>query len=59
MSTKIEKRIVKSKAVSTKVTEEQNEKLELLAQQKGVTKSSLISQLLAIGFVQASKYKSF
>ncbi len=59
MSTQIKKRIVKSKAVSTKVTEDQNEKLELLAKQKGVTKSSLIAQLLAIGFVQASKYKSF
>lgn len=59
MSTKIEKRVVKSRAVSTKVTEEQNEKLEELAKQKGVTKSHLISQLLAIGFVQATKFKSF
>ncbi len=59
MSTQIKKRIVKSKSISTKVTDEQNQKLELLAEQKGVTKSSLIAQLLAIGFVQASKYKSF
>ncbi len=52
---KIEKKVVKSKAVSTKVSELQNQKIETLAKKKGVTKSSLISQLLGIGYKEVAK----
>jgi predicted DNA-binding protein len=52
---KIEKKEVKSKAVSTKVTELKNQKLETLAKKKGVTKSSLIEQLISIGYEQVTK----
>ncbi len=54
---KIEKKVVKSKAISTKISEEQNKKLEKLAEEKGVTKSNLISQLIAIGFEKATRRK--
>lgn len=52
---KIEKKIVKSKAISTKVTELQNQKIETLAKNKGVTKSNLISQLMSIGYKEVAK----
>jgi hypothetical protein len=53
----IEKKVVKNKAVSTKITELQNQKLETLAKKKGITKSNLISQLLSLGFEQVAKKK--
>jgi len=52
---KIEKKVLKSKAISTKVSELQNQKIETLAKNKGVTKSNLISQLISIGYKQVSK----
>ena len=52
---KIEKKIVKSRAVSTKLSELQNQKLETLAKKKGITKSNLISQLIGIGFKEVAK----
>lgn len=54
-SVKIEKKVVKNKSVSSKITELQNQKLETLAKNKGVKKSSLIAQLLAIGFKEITK----
>ena len=52
---KVERKQLKSKGVSSKITEKQNKKLETLAQQKGLTKSNLIGQLLEIGYKQATK----
>ena len=52
---KIEKKQLKNKAVSTKITELQNQKLETLAKKKGITKSNLVSQLLGIGFKEVAK----
>jgi len=54
-SVKIEKKVVKSKSISSKISELQNQKLETLAKNKGVTKSNLIAQLLAIGFKEITK----
>ena len=54
-SVKIEKKVVKSKGVSSKISELQNQKLETLAKNKGVKKSSLIAQLMAIGFKEVTK----
>ena len=54
-SIKIEKKVVKNKSVSSKISELQNQKLETLAKNKGVKKSSLIAQLLAIGFKEITK----
>ena len=54
-SVKIEKKVVKNKSVSSKISELQNQKLETLAKNKGVKKSSLISQLMAIGFREVTK----
>lgn len=54
-SVKIEKKVVKNKSVSSKISELQNQKLETLAKNKGVTKSNLIAQLLAIGFKEVTK----
>ena len=52
---KIEKKVAKNKSVSTKLSDLQNQKLETLAKNKGVTKSSLIAQLIAIGFKEVTK----
>ena len=52
---KIEKKVAKNKSVSTKLSDLQNQKLETLAKNKGVTKSSLMGQLLAIGFKEVTK----
>ena len=54
---KLEKKTPKSKAISTKITEEQNEKLENMAKKSGITKSNLIFQLISIGFGEVSKSK--
>jgi len=47
--------VVKNKSVSSKISELQNQKLETLAKNKGVSKSNLIAQLLAIGFKEITK----
>ena len=52
---KIERKQLKSKGISSKITEKQNKKLETLAKQKGLTKSNLIAQLLEVGYKQATK----
>jgi len=52
---KIERKQLKAKAVSSKITEKQNKKLKTLADQKGITKSNLIGQLLEIGYKQSTK----
>ena len=44
---------------SSKITEIQNDKLEVLAKKSGVTKSNLISQLLEIGYKNITKNKTF
>lgn len=54
-SVRIEKKVVKNKSISSKISELQNQKLETLAKNKGVTKSSLIAQLIAIGFKEITK----
>ena len=51
----IERKIIKSKSVSSKITEKQNKKLETLAKNKGITKSNLISQLIGIGYEKTMK----
>ena len=56
---KITKKIVKSKAVSTKITEDQNKKLEALAEKHGVTKSALIADLLENGYKALTRNKTF
>ena len=55
----IEKKVSKTKSVACKITEDQSEKLEKLAAKKGVTKSSLIAQLIGIGFKEVTKNKTF
>jgi len=52
---KIEKKVVKNKSISSKISELQNQKLDTLAKNKGVKKSSLIAQLIAIGFKEITK----
>lgn len=56
---KIEKKIVKKSTISAKITDEQNQKLEALAKKSGVTKSSLVAQLIGIGYKQITKNKTF
>lgn len=55
----IEKKIAKSKTITSKITEEQNEKLEKLADKFNITKSNLIGQLLEIGYKTQTKNKTF
>jgi len=55
----LEKKESKTKNVSSKITESQNEKLEKLAKKNGITKSNLISQLLENGYKNITKNKTF
>ena len=55
----IEKKVSKTKSIACKITEDQNKKLEQFAAKKGVTKSSLIAQLIGIGFKEVTKNKTF
>ncbi len=55
----IEKKVSKTKSVACKITEDQDKKLVALAEKKGVTKSSLIAQLIEIGYKQVTKNKTF
>lgn len=52
---KLERKQLKVKAVSSKITERQNKKLETLAKKKDITKSNLIAQLLNIGYKEITK----
>lgn len=56
---KITKKEVKSKAVSTKLTEDQNAKLEKLAEKNRVTKSALVAHLIEEGYKMATRNKTF
>jgi len=55
----IEKKESKTKNISSKITNSQNEKLEKLAEKYGITKSNLISQLLEEGYKKITKNKTF
>lgn len=56
---KITKKVSKTKAVSTKLTEEQNVKLEALAKKHDMTKSALVAELLEIGYKSTTRNKTF
>lgn len=49
----------KKKTVCSKITDSQDEKLIRLAEKHGITKSNLLSQLIEIGFKEASGNKTF
>lgn len=55
----LEKKQPKNKSVSTKITEDQLKKLDELAEKEGMTRSNLINQLLASGFVKETRFKNF
>jgi hypothetical protein len=55
----IEKKVAKVKSVACKITAEQDTKLIKLAAKMGVTKSSLIAQLIGIAYMEVSKNKVF
>jgi len=55
----LNKKEVKEKTVSTKITKSQNEKLEKLTKKFKITKSNLISQLIEIGYKNITKNKTF
>jgi predicted DNA-binding protein len=52
---KLQKTAVKSKSASIKLTEMENQKLETLAKNRGMKKSTLIRELVKIGFNQVTK----
>ena len=52
---KLERKQIKSKSITSKITEKQNNKLETLAKNRGITKSNLIGQLLCIGYEDITK----
>lgn len=53
------KKEAKNKAVSTKITEKQEEKIINLALKHGITKSNLINQLIEAGYKELTKKKTF
>jgi hypothetical protein len=55
----LEKNEKKNKTIGSKITDSQNEKLEKLAKKFEITKSNLISQLLAEGYKSITKNKTF
>ena len=55
----IEKKIIKNKTIATRFTQEQNDKLKLLAEKKGISVSFLLNQLVEIGYLQVTKNKTF
>ena len=55
----IEKKQSKTKNISSKITDNQNEKLEKLALKYGITKSNLVNQLLEEGYKSITKNKTF
>ncbi len=52
---KLQKTEVKSKSASIKLTEMENQKLETLARNRGMKKSTLIRELVKIGFKEVAK----
>ena len=52
---KIERKQIKAKSVSSKITEKQNIHSETLTEHTGITKSNLIAQLLSIGYEEITK----
>jgi predicted DNA-binding protein len=56
---KLEKKESKNIAISSKVTESQNEKLMDLSEKEGMTKSALIQELIKIGYMTYTKRKTF
>lgn len=52
---KLQKTEVKSKSASIKLTQMENQKLETLAKNKNMKKSTLIRELVKIGFNQITK----
>ena len=59
MKPQLIKKTVRDKAVSTKLTTEQNEKLVALAKKSGITKGNLMAQLIKIGYKEVTKHKTF
>lgn len=55
----IEKRAPKEKSVACKITKDQDAKLVKLAEKLDITKSNLISQLIAQGYKDLTKNKTF
>lgn len=51
------KKEVRSLTAATKITEDQNAKLIKIAKKHQITKSSLIAQLIAIGYKELTKSK--
>lgn len=56
---KLEKKESKNIAISSKITETQNEKLKELSKKEGMTKSALIQELIKIGYMTYTKRKTF
>lgn len=56
---KLEKKESKNIAISSKVTEGQNEKLKELSEKEGMTKSALIQEMIKIGYMTYTKRKTF
>ena len=56
---KIEKKVARNKPISTKVTEEQNAKLEKLAEKHGVKKSALLFALIEDAYKRETRNKTF
>ena len=52
---KLQKTVIKSKSASIKLTEMENQKLETLAKNRGMKKSTLIRELVKIGFKEITK----
>ena len=56
---KIDKKAPKSKAISTKITADQHEKLEKLAEKHEITKSALVAHLIEVGYKSVTRNKTF
>lgn len=56
---KLEKKEAKNKNATAKITESQLNKLDKLAEKHNITRSSLVSQLLELGYKEFTKNKVF
>jgi len=56
---KVQKKEKRDKTVTTKITSNQDEKLVELAEKLGMTKSSLVSELIKIGYISHTRKKTF
>ena len=56
---KIKKKIRRDKAITTKVTDEQNTKLEKLAEKHGIAKSALIFAMIEDAYKRDTRNKTF